>query len=119
MPIEVIVANAAKREIKKLDKNGQRQILRALSQLEENPRPHNSEKLSGKPQFRRIRVGNFRVIYTILDDEDKVVVLVARNKKDAYKGLDALEDRLLSVVVDLAESALQLKLDQAQPAGTS
>lgn len=53
--------------------------------LYENPRPHNSKKLSGSGSRYRIRAGDYRILYEL--DEQKKIVRVYRivNRKEAYR----------------------------------
>jgi mRNA interferase RelE/StbE len=95
-----MVAPSAVEDIARLKKKRQQLILRGIAKLESNPRPPKSEKLTNyHPPFRRLRVGDYRVIYAFLEEESEVVVLVVRHRKEAYTGLDnlaALLDRALN-----------------------
>ncbi|MBI5746443.1 MAG: type II toxin-antitoxin system RelE/ParE family toxin [Nitrospirae bacterium] len=57
----------------------------AILLLKENPYPHPASiKLKGEEK-RRIRVGAFRVIYTV-DEADKIVTIHrVRHRKDVYR----------------------------------
>lgn len=56
--------------------------MRRLRKLEDNPRPHGSEKLTGSENFYRIREGDYRIIYTIKDKDLTILVLKNRPRKD-------------------------------------
>jgi mRNA interferase RelE/StbE len=60
-------------------------ITRAILTLEDDPRPPGCRKLRGLEGWR-IRVGNWRVIYHI-NDEDNLVTIVAvrRRREDTYR----------------------------------
>jgi mRNA interferase RelE/StbE len=60
-------------------------IAEAILNLEEAPRPRGCRKLRGLEGWR-IRVGNWRVIYHI-DDQEAVVTIVAirRRREDTYR----------------------------------
>lgn len=76
----------SKRVRKSLDKLSDRMakpILAAIAALEENPRPHGYKKLVDRPGYR-IRVGDFRVIYDIIDAILVVEVIEVGNRKDIY-----------------------------------
>jgi mRNA interferase RelE/StbE len=62
-------------------------VAKAISTLEENPRPPRVKKLADSGLWR-IRLGQYRIVYAI-DDETKVVTLVrvARRREDTYTGL--------------------------------
>jgi mRNA interferase RelE/StbE len=60
-------------------------IAAALLKLENDPRPPGCRKLRGSEGWR-IRVGDWRIIYHI-DDEDHIVTIVAvrRRREDTYR----------------------------------
>ena len=62
------IKKSATKEIEKLTLTDRIQIIQAIEKLAENPRPVGSQKLSGQEKFR-IRVGNYRVLHEIIDDE--------------------------------------------------
>ncbi len=86
----VAVGPRAKREIGKLDKSTQRRVMRALDKLKEEPRPKGVEKLSQDRRFWRLKVGDHRVIYAIIDDERIVVALVVRHRREVYRDVQRL-----------------------------
>jgi len=62
-------------------------VARAISALEQEPRPRGVKKLAESGLWRR-RVGHCRVVYTINDKESLVTVArVARRAEDTYKRL--------------------------------
>jgi mRNA-degrading endonuclease RelE of RelBE toxin-antitoxin system len=65
-----------------------------LESLSITPRPRGVEKLQGHPRFYRITVGkSHRLIYHILR-EKLIIVLLIRDRKDAYKAIDDLDGKL-------------------------
>ncbi|MDR1633272.1 MAG: type II toxin-antitoxin system RelE/ParE family toxin [Dysgonamonadaceae bacterium] len=60
-------------------------IKKAINDLENNPRPFGSLKLSGSKNTYRIRVGIYRIIYTIKDDILTVEVVKMDNRDSVYK----------------------------------
>jgi mRNA interferase RelE/StbE len=59
-------------------------IFRAIAALEENPRPVGYKKLKGRDAFR-IRSGNYRIIYEIIDDKLIITVVAIGHRKNIYK----------------------------------
>ncbi len=58
----------------------------ARYRIEISPKaPHGVKKLMGPEGRYRIRVGDYRVIYTIADDVLDVVVVEVVNRRDAYR----------------------------------
>jgi mRNA interferase RelE/StbE len=85
MKYEVKIEKSAAKFVDKLDKSNQLKIRKLFRELEIEPRPHGFKKLvDGNGQFR-IRVGNYRIIYTIQDDVLIVtVVRVAKRNENTY-----------------------------------
>ena len=79
-----ILRKAAK-ELRKIDRQYQGRIAEAIDALERDPRPHGCKKMQGYESRYRIRVGDYRVIYDIEDEQVVVVVLRIRHRKDAYR----------------------------------
>lgn len=92
----VKVGGAAVREIRKLPRSTQKKIVKQMDALALDPRPSGVEKLVENPRFWRIRTGDYRLIYYIDEENDVVVVLVVRHRKDAYRNLDQLDQRLIA-----------------------
>lgn len=103
----VVVANPAKRDIKKLPEGARALLIEALEGLVSTPRPSGAEKLKANPVFLRIRKGNYRVIYAVRDVEQLVIVVVVRDRKDAFKGLDGLDGKLAEALLKVADHILE------------
>lgn len=79
---QIIIRKKAKKFIDKLPINEKRRIVSAIEQL---PNGEDIKKLQGYGELLRLRVGDYRVIYTI--DNGKLVICVvdAGNRGDIYK----------------------------------
>jgi mRNA interferase RelE/StbE len=53
--------------------------------LRENPRPTGCVKLADEPDLYRIRVGDYRIVYQVMDAEVKVLVLSIGHRRDIYR----------------------------------
>ena len=85
----VELASRAQRELRRLQPAAKQRIAAALAVLAENPRPPGSLKLKGV--IHRLRVGPYRLIYSISDRDETVIALkIARREKDTYDRLDDL-----------------------------
>lgn len=79
-----------KRVFKDLDKIPNPDVERIndlFKALAQDPRPMNSEKLSGQPDLYRIRKGDYRIVYAIGFKEKTVKILLVRHRKDVYRRL--------------------------------
>jgi mRNA interferase RelE/StbE len=50
----------------------------------QDPHLPGCRKLEGAGELWRIRVGNYRVVYRVLDQELIIEVITVRHRKDAY-----------------------------------
>jgi len=75
---------AAARALCKLDPQVARRVQAAIALLAEDPRPPASRPLRGRPAWR-VRVGDYRVIYTIEDDLLLIVVVTLGHRRDIYE----------------------------------
>jgi mRNA interferase RelE/StbE len=56
----------------------------AIANLTTNPRPMGYKKLKGRDGYR-IRTGNYRIIYNILDTELVIDIITLGHRKDIYE----------------------------------
>jgi mRNA interferase RelE/StbE len=75
---------AALREIRKIDRSMQPRIQGAIALLAQDPRPPASRALRGRPGFR-LRVGDYRIIYTVNDDILLIVVVTVGHRREVYR----------------------------------
>ena len=78
-------ASAAK-EIENIEpKKVRRQIIDRIGRLSDNPRPPNSEKLSGNSDRYRVRQGAYRIVYSVADDVLIVFVVKVGHRSTVYR----------------------------------
>lgn len=75
---------AAARSLRKLDPQVRRRIQGAIALLGDDPRAPAARALRGRPGLR-VRVGDYRIIYTIADDVLLVVVVTLGHRGDVYE----------------------------------
>ncbi len=81
------LTTAAQRALDRLPPRARAKILFKLWELKKDPRPPGSQKLAGT-SYRRVRQGDWRMIYQIDDAAGLVVVArVARRNERTYDGL--------------------------------
>jgi len=80
----VVLSKKAQKQLDKLSDNIAEPIFDALASLEKDPRPQGYKKLKGREGYR-IRVGNYRIIYDIIDKELIVDVITLGHRKDIYE----------------------------------
>ena len=59
-------------------------IAAAIDGLADDPRPRGSVKLAGRDDYR-IRVGDYRIVYAVDDDEHLVLVARIARRREVYR----------------------------------
>lgn len=77
------VRPAAVRALRKLDPQVRRRVQGTIALLAADPRPPGARALQGRPGLR-VRVGDYRIIYTVQDDVLLVVVVRLGHRRDVY-----------------------------------
>jgi len=85
MTYTVVLKPLAGRERRKLPPDIRTRVNQALIDLEMNPRPAGSTKLIGPKDRWRIRVGDYRIIYTIDDAAQQITVLRIAHRREVYR----------------------------------
>ena len=75
----------AQKDLDRLPGNTLRRVLEALTALRENPRPPGCLKLRGSEDAYRIRVGDYRVLYSIDDGAQTIRVWRVRHRREVYR----------------------------------
>lgn len=75
---------AAVRALGKVHPEDRERIQGAIALLGQDPRPPKAIALSGRPCYR-VRIGDYRIIYTIEDDVLLVLVLNLGHRRDVYQ----------------------------------
>jgi len=84
MAYNLQISRQAQKELSELYGEIYERIRDAIRSLSKNPRPPGCLKLSGKEGWR-IRVGRYRVVYEIDDDNKIVTILNIGHRKDVYR----------------------------------
>lgn len=81
----VTLAESARKELRALPDHVIRHVQPKLRELTVNPRPPGCKKLQGYKQCWRVRVGDYRIVYTIDDGQKRVDVSRIAHRKEVYK----------------------------------
>ena len=61
-----------------------KRIVEKIGSLSDDPRPLGSKKLTGQDRYR-LRQGNYRILYSIQDDELTVWIVKVAHRKKVYR----------------------------------
>jgi len=84
MTYTVLIRKSAQKNLSRLESSIQDRIIEAIRTLADNPRPSGTKKLTGRDAWR-IRIGDYRIIYEIHDDQLIVLVVVVGHRREIYK----------------------------------
>ena len=84
MTVHVELTPAARRDLAKLPTDVLRRVDAHILALAEDPYPPGAKKLQGS-EFFRVRVGDYRILYTV--ERRRLVILVVRvgHRRDIYR----------------------------------
>ncbi len=86
MPSHSVELSAtAERQIRRLARQDQIRVLRAIRDLGEVPHPPGCRKLRGYEDVFRVRVGTFRVLYSVEPARVLVIILKVGHRRDIYR----------------------------------
>jgi mRNA interferase RelE/StbE len=85
MSYEIQILPKATRQLKGLSIEVRQEVSRTIQLLANEPRPIGVKKLSGEKDIYRVRMGNYRVLYQIIDKVLVVVVVSIGHRREVYR----------------------------------
>lgn len=90
MSYRVEITAKAKDSLSKLPKNIQTKLADQITSLADDPRPAGARKIKGQNDCYRIRQGDYRIVYAVLDDRLFVIIVRAGHRKEVYERIDTV-----------------------------
>ena len=81
---KILIKESAIKELESVPKKSLKQIIKRIQSLADNPRPKESQKLSAQERYRT-RQGDYRTIYSILDDQSTVHIYKIGHRQEVYR----------------------------------
>jgi mRNA interferase RelE/StbE len=81
----VALARSARKELQALDRTVAARVFRRIEALATTPRPSGCKKLEGAVNLWRLRVGDWRVVYSVDDSKLLVDISAVRHRRDVYR----------------------------------
>lgn len=88
MPYKILMHDKADKKLSKLEKGLQERIKKSLKRLEKYPEKHGYHLKNSK--FWKLRIGDYRAIYEIRKEEEKLVVFFIGHGKNVYDDFSKL-----------------------------
>ena len=81
---KVLIKKSAAKELEKVPEKDRKKIIKNIRDLSLDPRPQGVKKLSGQEKYR-IRQGNYRILYQIVDKELIIYDVGVGHRKDIFR----------------------------------
>lgn len=85
MKYQLRIKKSAYKELSKMPKVTVLRISKVIDQFKTNPYPKGCKKFKGSENNYRVRVGDYRILYSIYDDVLIIEVVKIAHRKDVYK----------------------------------
>lgn len=80
----ISLRSSAAKELRKLPTAVRKQVSELIDSLAANPRPHGVKKMAGIDAWR-IRIADYRVIYSIVDEQLVIEIIKIGNRREVYR----------------------------------
>lgn len=80
----IFFRDSVRKDLEAIPKGDLHRIIERIGRLADDPRPIDSEKLSGQEKYR-VRQGNYRIVYSIQDNELTVWVVKVDHRREVYR----------------------------------
>jgi len=80
----ILFKESVRKDLAAIPTKDLQRIVERIGMLAEEPRPMGSEKLSAQERYR-IRQGNYRIVYSIQDQELTVWVVKVAHRREVYR----------------------------------
>lgn len=85
MSYSIRIKKSAAEELARIPSADRVRVIRAIDHLKDHP--HSGSSLKGEYRgIRRIRVGDFRVLYEVSDEDLIILVIHVATREEAYRG---------------------------------
>lgn len=85
MPYTLEFRPAAARDLRRLRADDRRRIGARIDALATDPRPAGVKRLAAAEKLYRIRVGDYRILYQILDKVLRILVVKIGHRREVYR----------------------------------
>ena len=84
MSFAIHLKRSAEKELDNLPSDIYKKVICRIISLKDNPRPRGVKKLIGKNGYR-LRVGDYRILYTINSEDKRIDIYSVAHRKDVYR----------------------------------
>ena len=81
---DITALPAVDKDLDRLSRQVQQRIARRVDSLAADPRPSGVESIAGHPGYYRVRVGEYRIVYSVDDAARLVTIEIVGHRSDIY-----------------------------------
>lgn len=78
---------SVEKDLRSLPKSAIGRVLKSWERLADDPFPRQALKLEGGEQLYRLRVGDYRVVYSVDQTAEEIIIHYVRHRRDVYRTL--------------------------------
>ena len=82
---EIEISWTAEKQLRRLPRDDQERLARAMLALADDPFPRGVRKLSGYDDVFRVRAGRYRILYSVSEGALIIVVLKVGHRREVYR----------------------------------
>jgi len=86
----VEVTARARESLSRLPKTVQARLAEQIASLADDPRPVGARKIKGQDDCYRIRQGDYRIVYAVMDDLLFVLIVRAGHRREVYERMETV-----------------------------
>jgi mRNA interferase RelE/StbE len=84
---KVVLKPSVEKDLRVLPKTVVARVFQHLEKLGDDPFPRLSVKLAGAEQLYRLRVGDYRIVYSVDKARRQIAVHYVRHRREVYRNL--------------------------------
>ena len=84
---KIVFKPSVEKDLRGLPKSVIARVLERIENLKDDPLPRQSIKLTGAEQLYRLRVGDYRIVYSVDREAKLITVHYVRHRREVYRKL--------------------------------
>jgi mRNA interferase RelE/StbE len=82
---EIEITRTAEKQLRRLSRGDQQRIAQAMLALVDDPLPRGARKLTGYDDVFRIRIGHYRILYSLARRRLVILILKIGHRREVYR----------------------------------
>jgi len=87
MTYSIQFKGSVEKDLRPLPKTVLLRVMRSIIALQDDPQPQTAVKVAGSDNLYRVRVGDYRIIYELVHEQELLVIHYIRHRRDVYRSV--------------------------------